>query len=340
MERQFTGGYYGPATGRTVDQYASEWQITGLGSLDELILDQVTLAQRRGEKRIQIVDIGSEREAVMLSGLIDYPWTLPRVREFMQNTPGMRLELTGLTDARSSSEFGKSLIEYHSIHPDFDASLRVVPYSLSATQSMEDFLKQQKISEIHLATAVWSLPYLGVNTFNEVLTTTSQALTKGGLFVGAAYGEAVSGLGFCMDYDFDPEIIYLKRKKSLLNSYHWAGLLGELPSDQVPEFTEKQITEARKSLIQTLMALGKTNVLDQKTADQLIDKLQVSYAVAELAEVGTQIRYPIWDFWTQRFGLLKEKKDAKIRSLKESSDDFSVTTYPEQHKETIVIRKK
>ncbi len=336
MERQFTGIYYGPNTTRTAEQYASEWRSTGLGTIDDLILEQLQIADTSGRQVVRLLDIGSERFATALRGLVRNPKDLPQSRQFMQTHSSLSLDLIGLTDTSSNFEFGTPVFVQDSTDPNFDASLRITPYTLSAKQSLNDFLNQQGKRDIQIATAIWSLAYMGPNTFSEVLSNVSQALTQNGLFVGVGYAEAVAGLGFNVIFDLYPELAYLQRKNSLLTPSNWRDILGKSEKQPI-ELDNQRLAETKVTLSQSISTLLRTNIINSSVARQLEESIWTSSGINDLALVGSELQIPLFELWKKKFSLLKEKKDAKIRSLTENSNDIIVTT---DFQQTIVVEKK
>lgn len=323
MEKR-VGSYVGPVTKRGAYEYFSEWKASGLGSIDSILAKQFIGAGRR--KTVKLLDIGSGRDAHMLKDLLFDPSVLPETRYFMRHNPGAHLELMGMTDAQSQDEFNKPWVTFSSAEADFSARMQIIPYTLTATQPLSVCLDSFGVKSINTVTAVWSLAYMGPNVFEQVLSDALLRLDrKNGVFIGVGYSEAVAGLGFDVNFNFYPDLIYPRQRISNLTQSDWSYLLTGSGS-VMNEPQEKKLDELQKFLPKILRVLTSSIYLTKEESLDIQTSLSESDSMEVLSGATSSLRDPLYRFSKDFFDMLKEKKDDKIRSLAAAMTNYELNT--------------
>lgn len=326
MEREkhhYVHAYKGPTTERTTNQYSQEWVKTGLGNFDELVYEQLLFAQSHGQNKITILDIGCEKEAKLYEDFLHNPEVGKKTRHFLSEHRNMYLELVGLTDATEVETFGKTNKQLSVDENEIRGKARIVNYTLTAVQTLERFLKEQNIKSTNLVLATWSLAYLSPNVFEEVLRTASNSLQKGGRFLGSGYNDSMAGLGFGVDFNYYPDLVFLNKRNSNLTPQHWSYAMiadEELPQ-LTPQMNEEQLWEIKDMTRKAIKPLMKKGLLLEDDAKFVSSNLQYVRSYSSLRPLTTKLRQPLYDLREYKYQkVLKPLKDDAIRSLMGSTE--------------------
>ncbi len=192
-----TGLYLGPTEPKYFARGISsiDGLITETGeSVDSLMLDRLKDAVVNGRSEVTVIDIGSG-DGFMMKDLKEYNLQSLKLKAFLVDNPGLRLNVIGLTDSQEPNlqDTEKPIaIDYSKIDSLNQAinqqiNVKNFYYTLSRTQSLEAFLDSHGINTVDLAFAIESLRYLGPKVFEEVVSTTISRIPQGGRFVGTGF---------------------------------------------------------------------------------------------------------------------------------------------------------
>lgn len=302
--------YNGPATERTAEDCRKEWKKLGLGGIDSLLHEQLVSAEARNAEKVTILDIGSGKEANLLHSIITDLEVAPKSREFLAKNADISLSLIGLTDAVDTDEFGNPTLTHESQADGMPAEFKNVAYTLTAKQSLEGFLKKEKVKDVDLALGTWSLAYLPPNIFGEVVKTTTEHLTPGGRFLGVGYNDNVSGIGFT--YHPDKDVVHFSIKNPKLPDNLWESLLDEFPE---PPASEEAITSEVKTYFKKV-ASAPTLSLDESDRQQLLEEVDQAEALRDLKPVANTLKAPMRTLWEHKFSeVFKPKKEEALDQI-------------------------
>ena len=175
---------------RDIEQCEMFWPLESNEGLDAILAKQISLASRRQEDTVTVVDIGSGMGGLINNVVDDLQVNLSRTSVLPQSAtalsqnPDIRLRMIGLTDARSENEFSRRVAS-DTGNPQVSGTN--VLYSLTKDQTFADFLKSQDISKIHLALGTWSFAYFHPFLFRDTIRTTIHSLTPQGELVVGVY---------------------------------------------------------------------------------------------------------------------------------------------------------
>lgn len=321
LGRVYVNAYRGPVTERGALQYAREWTDIGLGSVDDLLTEQLNLSREQGRQKVTVLDLGSTRQATFLTDLLRNPHTNLGTRRFLEQNPAFSLELVGLTDAFTRQELDTVVNQTDVDTPQMRGSMRVVAYSLTARQTLERFLESQQIDSPNLVFAVWSLAYLSPNTFREVLTSSTSSLAQAGRFIGSGYSDSVSGFGFGMNYSQYPNLIYFDVQDPDVPQEVWPYLIGGPNYSDRPVLTTPQLRKVKQTMTKFLKPLVEQELLTEGQKDYLLSETRRARSIKRLSSAGATLQEPITNFWNYKFqNVLKPKKDAFIQELMVKTD--------------------
>lgn len=201
--------YHGPTTpdfhARDIStiQDGFLWNITEKGNFttfDQLLLGHLERVAKTGGNSFTLLDVGNGN-AGLYSDFLTNPDSAKASRDFLADHPDFKIKMVGLTDSPSpqnhnspapfdidDSQLDK---ENKRINEQIEVDNRY--WSLSRTQPLSQFFRENNIDKVDLALATESLRYLSVPVFKEVVLTVHNKLTEGGQFVVQGYGGAEPG---------------------------------------------------------------------------------------------------------------------------------------------------
>lgn len=342
MERQpsriYINAYRGPTTERGGAQYSREWADTGLGTGDELIYQQLQLSKNRGKQKVMILDLGCTRQATFFTDLLNNPTTTSNTRGFLQQNPTISLKLVGLTDANTAEEFGQVVNQTDIDTAEMRCSMRVIAYSLTAWQTLEKFLSENQIKSPNLIFAVWSLAYLSPNIFREILNTSASSLTPSGRFIGSGYTESVMAMGFGVDYNQYPNLVYFDVQKQGTPQQVWPYLIGGPQIYETPRVDAQQLIETKQLMTRFINPLFQQRLINEDQRRYILSEIQQARSLRRLGLTGSILRDPMTNLWNYKFqDIIKPKKDSIIREIMRERDDCFIESDFEKN---ITIQKR
>ncbi|MEO8581796.1 MAG: hypothetical protein ABI425_04475 [Patescibacteria group bacterium] len=189
-------GYDGPddssSLKRGINSIEKVWQLENkiqIGSLDELINQQIERAIENDQKNITILDIGSGPTGQLLTEIATVAeLSLPKTKALLSAHPELTIRCTGLTDAQSIDTFFQAT-QLQSSETDTQVTAQNIEYTLTAKQTLEKFLEKLDVDHAELVLATFSLTYMGPKVFEQTVRTVISKLSQGGTFAVAGYAE-------------------------------------------------------------------------------------------------------------------------------------------------------
>ncbi len=324
IDKYHIKGYNGPITERTHLDCAREWNKLGFGNIDRLLLEQVlATTQTDQSEEIVVVDIGCGKEAELLKTVTLDPSVAPFTRKFLLEHPRLRLNLIGLTDAEDIQQVGQIIIHEEDVSKHIQ--YRVIPYTLTAAQTFESFLRKQNIVRMNLTLATWSLAYLSPNVFREVTTTTINHLQSGGRFIGVGYNDTVSGIGF--KYHPNEDSVHFVVRHPQIPENLWEILLEEFTVNKDPELLR---IESTTLIIEYLYKVISSSALQfsQREKQQLLDDLSSIGNLQNLVPLANTLKQQIRRLWENKFATFKTMKEDALSSIEASNPLITLHQVP------------
>ncbi len=206
-ERQIqTGAYHGSggsSAARTMGEVnikllTEERLAEPLGTVDQLVADQVRNAFKQKRNSITVLDLGSG-EGQLLHDMIDYPEQMPQTVLALQeikaaNVTNFTITIIGLTDtsgiAQRPSVNGTVYASQSAHIPpgiNYPTTATNFGYAIFNGQSLRQFLEINNIKNLDLVLATETMMYLKPHLFQSTLTDIADALTPGGRSVIIGY---------------------------------------------------------------------------------------------------------------------------------------------------------
>ncbi len=184
-----------------------------VGSLDDLLFSQVECAIQNGRTSLMVCDIGSG-DGYLFEDFLNNGELGTKTRELLTKHTNFKIDFIGLTDAESSEDiFQEKLIECK--NEDIDNSqitARNVFYSLTATQTLDNFLKNLNVQNVDLFLSTWCLTYVGPKVFKQTLDAVDNYLRdRTGVAILAAYAEKEAP-GFHKSANAMPHVVSIPDK--------------------------------------------------------------------------------------------------------------------------------
>ncbi len=200
-----TGAYHGsggPNAARTLGEISvmlltEERLAEPVGTVDQLLADQVRNAVFQGRNSVTLLDLGSG-EGQMLRDIIGHPEQMPQTVEALKYAKAHQIndfsiKLVGLTDtsgiANRPSTSGTVFTTTAQIPQGINYPTTAVNYGYAIVngQSLTQFLEQNHIAKLDLVLATQSMMYLKPHLFRSTLSDIAEALTPGGRCVIIGY---------------------------------------------------------------------------------------------------------------------------------------------------------
>lgn len=201
-----TGAYHGaggPSAARTMGEVSiklltEERLAEPLGTVDQLVANQVRNAFRQKRNGITVLDLGSG-EGQLLHDMIDYPEQMPQTVLALQevkaaNVADFTITIVGLTDtsgiAQRPSVNGTVYTSQSAHIPQgihYPTAATNFGYAIVNGQSLRQFLEINNIGNVDLVLATETMMYLKPHLFQSTLTDIADALTPGGRCVITGY---------------------------------------------------------------------------------------------------------------------------------------------------------
>lgn len=163
-------------------------------SLDTMITRSLEAAQQAGRSHATMVDIGSG-DGGLIRNLLSDPQAGFQAREFLRTHPDFTMRLIGLTDASEAKDHLRENPlnadttqldeENAAINTRIDAHNYF--YSLTRTQTLNDFFQTQDIDTVDFAVAIESLRYMSPVVFEEVMQATLARMPSGAQFLATSF---------------------------------------------------------------------------------------------------------------------------------------------------------
>lgn len=320
-KRIYINAYNGPTTERTPLDCANEWRKLGLGSIDSLLSEQLLAAMQNGKNKVTVLDIGSGKEAKLLRAVMHDQAVAPESRRLLSQYPEASLQLVGLTDTSEEPYFGQTIISETMQEPDMRVTFRNVAYTLTAAQTLRCFLRQEEIIKINLALATWSLAYLPLGIFSEVVRTTTEHLESEGRFLGVGYNDNVSGIGF--KYHPDRDVVHFSVASRKLPSDLWEVLLDDFSED----YSRDRYAEASpnvKNYIRRVVS-SPSMQMDSDRKRQLVESTNQASTLTDLQSVTNALKDPMRRLWEYKFSeVFKPAKEIRLNEIESANPAISV----------------
>ncbi len=315
-----TGAYRGPigrlVHDRPISACELQWQssITDL-SLDYLLSTQLKIAISSGRSSVNVLDIGSG-DAGLFKGVVHHPARIPETMNLLTANGSIRVDMLGLTDAKTSEDHLK---EASNIYPPEGSpfSVKNIGYTLTAAQTLREFLIHLGNPKIDLILATCSLQYLGPLTFNQTIRDALDSLrASGSLMLAAVYSNLAPGViidsaknfRFTIPGNKDGNPHQSKALKFKGDRY------GKDPSDNEV-----------KVLLSTINKLRELGALEEECASGLIEKVtqhthpETLFALQSIITVG--LRRAETTLAKKHIERLKEKKTEALEKIKSDYAD-------------------
>lgn len=293
----YARGYKGPT-----DESRSQGGLNRVGrlvaqsglSMDGLLTLSLINAKQRGcHNEIIGLDIGSGNFRWAAS-VLAWRGIAPQARAFLGAHPDFRINLLGLTDSPSVAahlqELPVKVSPFALTTKDKLINERIrarnIAYTLTASQTLEQFLQHQGINEIDFILAVNSLRFLSPNVFKEVVYTGVKSLRTGGRFIAYYFTGNLPWAAGGHNEGFNSA----------------AARLTSLTTGR-QEFVEREIQEIK---LTHLMAVLNGNAPLAEERQYLVDEIMK----LDPDEYKTLIRRG-WDFY-RRLGVLTEEEIKRV----------------------------
>jgi hypothetical protein len=309
------------AHGRSIASCEYSWQtaLTKPIRLDDLIINQLTLARAQARKTVSLLDIGSG-DAEIFREILTNRTSIPHTKAFLSTHPDMEVYMLGLTDAKASGDFGKPDPSFNYSPEDRQLSGANILYTLTANQRLSSFLQSQDVPKVDLILATCSLQYLGFLTFRQTIVDSISALrTPGSIMVASAYSYLTPGVIGLPDQDRakltipasqEPENAFKPNIKNIMRDKG-----GRFKDIQGPA----QLALELQALKDALELLRRLNVIEARTLQALIERMdspllqnspESYFGLANTALRSAERK--LAKTWTER---AKKKKTAVLEEL-------------------------
>ncbi len=174
---------------RDIREIEGTWRLEdefAIPTVDQLLSEQIELAIASGKSEVAVLDIGSG-DGGLLYDVVNHPKKLAKTWQLLQTHPELKIKLIGLTDAKKPEDFlAKIAIPTSTENPQLTADNYF--YTVTATQTIEQFLEAAQQPEVQLILATVSLAYMGANTFSKTMDDSFAALGPSGKMLVSNYG--------------------------------------------------------------------------------------------------------------------------------------------------------
>ena len=263
--------------------YQENWAQKKIASFDNLVETSIQNAVQQGKSTVVIFDLGCGQANLFREYLSTNP-DRPSLRLLSEN-PNLKLKLIGLTDANDENPalVHQDLIDPKNQNSQIEAF--VSPFTITASQNIQDYFQKEGITDIDICTASYSLQYLPPKTFDRTVHQVIDHLAVGGRFIAISYTAGIPGY---IDHEvaFDPDLSHSKAttKPSPVNAMRdkyghlYQGFFkssSEPPYHSIVETDPQRLEFLRQSYLKLIDQMLSTGALKPQDVSQTIDKYRV-----------------------------------------------------------------
>jgi hypothetical protein len=214
--------------------------------IDERITNIVSECINRGEKTVNVIDIGSGSEGYFIKSFLNKE-EYSKLHQLLENHAGITLHIIGITGNEGGKEQGLVLSKDESDTPGAEGAgknkvlVENYGYTITKAQTLGKFLSDKGITAINAGFSTFGIGYFTPNNFEQCLTDVADHLAPGGEFYGISWDAVPAGstrglLGlFSMHSTLRPEHPLNKVFGGFSSNKEFERFYAQSPEDQISE---------------------------------------------------------------------------------------------------------